>query len=142
MQRQARAAHDKALLTSPFCQAMGLHSRSLRPPHTLQVNWTSRERRGSCRSILTAPSSPALLSLPLLSLPLSLPPSVATPVAALISLPPMVLADGEGLRSSSLELSTSAALAACSCCGCRASPPLLLLASAAHCRRAARCCRR
>lgn len=107
-QRSAGAA-----LTRPFCQAIGLHSRSLRPPHTLQVNWTSRERRGSCRSILTASSSP-------LSLPPSLPPFGALLAAAPESPSPLLLlllAGRSGTRSSSLELSTSAAVAAGSCCG-------------------------
>jgi hypothetical protein len=48
-----------------------LTSRSLRPWQMLQVNCTSSERRGSCRSIFTplpSPSSESLLLLPLLLL--------------------------------------------------------------------------
>lgn len=55
----------------PLCQATGFTSRSLRPSHTLHVNCTSSERRGSCRSIFTPPPPslplppPSSLSLPL-----------------------------------------------------------------------------
>lgn len=45
--------------TMPLFHATGFTSRSLRPLHRLQVNFTSSERRGRCRSMLT-PSPSAL----------------------------------------------------------------------------------